>query len=374
MNGRLERARARAAMGRSSPRPAQSGTGQMDQVGAFAPRWTRGLCEREGQVAFTPGAGRHRVGRRHDGSLCRIRGHGRGRRPGLAPRSRRGRAHRLVGRRAGLFDGGLLGVRTPLPASPASGRPAQDDDAVPRPGPKAPEGGVAGRGRRLVAPLVPWLGEWGLAIEQHHESFNGSGYPFGLSGDGISLGARIVAVADAFEVMTAIRSYKKALSPVAARQELTRCAGSQFDPAIVRALLNVSIGRVRWVIGPVSWVADVPLLARLSVAGHALVTTTQVAVGAAALTAAGALAAHAAAPTVQTPVPTSGLALAAPTTTALAPRPAPPVTAVQTVASTASLRITAPRPTTMHNFDQSGQQHRRRRRQNVRRQRQRRRR
>ena len=179
-------------------------------------------------------------------------------------------------------------------------------------------------GRRLVAPLVPWLGEWGLAIEQHHESFNGSGYPFGLSGDDISLGARIVAVADAFEVMTAIRSYKKALSPVAARQELTRCAGSQFDPAIVRALLNVSIGRVRWVIGPVSWVADVPLLARLSVAGRALVTTTQVAVGAAALTAAGALAAHAAAPTVHTPVPTSGLALAAPTTTALPPRPAPP--------------------------------------------------
>ena len=104
-----------------------------------------------------------------------------------------------------------------------------------------------------------------------------------------------------------------ALSPVAARQELTRGAGSQFDPAIVRALLNMSIGRVRWVIGPVSWVADVPLLAGLSVAGHALVTTTQVVVGAAASTAAGALAAHAAAPTVHTHVPTSGLVLAAPT-------------------------------------------------------------
>ncbi len=141
------------------------------------------------------------------------------------------------------------------------------------------------------------------------------GLPLGLSGDEISLGARIVAVADAFEVMTAIRSYKKALSPVAARQESTRCAGSQFDPAIVRALLNVSIGRVRWVIGPLSWVADVSLLARLSVAGHALVTTTQVAVGAAALTAAGALAAHAATPTVKTLVPTSTVALAAPTTT-----------------------------------------------------------
>ena len=59
-----------------------------------------------------------------------------------------------------------------------------------------------------------------------------------------------------------------ALSPVAARQELTRCAGSQFDPAIVRALLNVSIGRLRWVIDPVSWVADVPLLVRSGVAGQ----------------------------------------------------------------------------------------------------------
>ena len=153
-------------------------------------------------------------------------------------------------------------------------------------------------GRRVVAPLVPWLGEWGLAIEQHHESFDGSGYPFGLSGDAISLGARIVAVADAFEVMTAVRSYKKALSPAAARQELTRCVGSQFDPAIVRALLNVSIGRLRWVVGPVSWVADVPFLARLSGAGHALVTTTQVAAGAAAVTAASALAAQVATPPV----------------------------------------------------------------------------
>ena len=70
-------------------------------------------------------------------------------------------------------------------------------------------------GRRLVAPLAPWLGAWSLAIEQHHENHDGSGYPFGLSGDEISLGARIVSVADAFEVMTAVRSYKKAMSPVA---------------------------------------------------------------------------------------------------------------------------------------------------------------
>jgi hypothetical protein len=118
-------------------------------------------------------------------------------------------------------------------------------------------------GRRLIAPLASWLGPWSFTIEQHHERYDGSGYPFGLSGQEMSLGARIVAVADAFEVMTAARSYKKATSAAAARQELTRCAGSQFDPAIVRAFLNVSIGELRWTIGPVSWLADVPILTRL---------------------------------------------------------------------------------------------------------------
>ena len=200
-------------------------------------------------------------------------------------------------------------------------------------------------GRRLVAPLVPWLGQWGLAIEQHHESFDGTGYPFGLSGEEISLGARIVAVADAFEVMTAIRSYKKALSPVAARQELTRCAGSQFDPAIVRALLNVSIGRLRWVVGPVSWVADVPLLARLGVAGHALMTTTQVAVGAAALTAGGVLAVHAATPPPSITA-TSRIALAAgPTTTTVPPRPVRSAETTSTVTSTVATSTTVPATT-----------------------------
>jgi HD-GYP domain-containing protein (c-di-GMP phosphodiesterase class II) len=166
-------------------------------------------------------------------------------------------------------------------------------------------------GRRLVAPLAPWLGEWSLAIEQHHENYDGSGYPFGLSGDRLSLAARIVSVADAFEVMTAVRSYKKAMSPVAARTELTRCAGSQFDPVIVRAFLNVSIGRLRWIIGPVSWVADVPFVARLGMAGHALATGAQVLVGAAALTAGGVLAAHAATTTTTQGNELRGASLAA---------------------------------------------------------------
>ena len=115
-------------------------------------------------------------------------------------------------------------------------------------------------GARIVAPLAPWLGEWSATIEQHHEKYDGSGYPHGLKGGEISLGARIVAVADAYEVMTAVRSYKKAASAATARKELTKSAGTHFDPIIVRAFLNVSIGRLRWVSGPVAWVAQIPFV------------------------------------------------------------------------------------------------------------------
>ncbi len=204
-------------------------------------------------------------------------------------------------------------------------------------------------GRRLVAPLAPWLGAWSLAIEQHHENYDGSGYPFGLSGDEISLGARIVSVADAFEVMTAARSYKKAMSPVAARTELTRCAGTQFDPVIVRAFLNVSIGKLRWVIGPVSWVADVPIVARLGMAGHALVTGAQVAVGAAALTAGGVLAAHAAltSTTQGTELRGASLAASVPTTvTTTVPTMTVPLTGFAGSARTVATTVSTTRPAT----------------------------
>lgn len=115
-------------------------------------------------------------------------------------------------------------------------------------------------GARMAAPLRPWLGPWMDAIEQHHERWDGRGYPQGLSGADITTSARIVAVADAFEVMTAPRSYRRPLGPAAARDELACCAGSHFDPAVVRALLNISIGRLRWVMAPVAWLADLPFV------------------------------------------------------------------------------------------------------------------
>ncbi len=132
-------------------------------------------------------------------------------------------------------------------------------------------------GQRILEPLREWLGEWGLAVAQHHENFDGTGYPFGISGEQISLGARIVSVADAFEVMTSARSYKSPLSPSAARKELTRCAGTQFDPAIVRAFLDISVGRQRWVIGPLAWLFDVPIISQLSNLGNVVAVSSQVA-------------------------------------------------------------------------------------------------
>jgi putative nucleotidyltransferase with HDIG domain len=157
------------------------------------------------------------------------------------------------------------------------------------------------RGARIAAPLAPWLGEWAPTIEQHHERWDGAGYPNGVSGDDICLGARIVAVADAYEVMTAPRPYSRPVSASAARHELARCAGAQFDPEVVRAFLNVSIGSLRKVIGPISWLAQLPFLGatpRLEVvvgaAGRQVVTAAATATGTGMIAAA--MLPHAAAP------------------------------------------------------------------------------
>jgi len=73
----------------------------------------------------------------------------------------------------------------------------------------------------------------------HHEFYNGSGYPQGLIGDEIPLGARIFAVADTLDAMTSERPYRAALPYPVAREEISRCSGSQFDPQVVRAFLTI---------------------------------------------------------------------------------------------------------------------------------------
>lgn len=72
----------------------------------------------------------------------------------------------------------------------------------------------------------------------HHEHWDGSGYPRGLKGMEISLAARIISIADSYEAMTAERTYKKTLSKEEAFRELRRCAGTQFDPDIVRVFCD----------------------------------------------------------------------------------------------------------------------------------------
>lgn len=76
-------------------------------------------------------------------------------------------------------------------------------------------------------------------IRYHHERFDGRGYPEGLKGEAIPLEARIVCVADTFDAMTSKRSYRAPLSLEQAIQELVRCSGSQFDPRVVTALLDL---------------------------------------------------------------------------------------------------------------------------------------
>jgi len=167
-------------------------------------------------------------------------------------------------------------------------------------------------GAALVESMRPWLGDWVDGIGQHHERFDGSGYPDGLARDEISLAARIIAVADSFETMTAVRAYNKPKSVAAGRREMVRCAGSHFDPTVVRALLNVSLGRMRWTVGIAAWIAELPVL------GVPTRVSAEVVTGAAALQPAASAAVGAvlvAAASVAVPV--------APAVTAGAP-PAPP--------------------------------------------------
>lgn len=93
-------------------------------------------------------------------------------------------------------------------------------------------------GYKILSSVNAWaaLAEIVLA---HHEHFDGTGYPKGLRGEEIPLKARILAVADAFDAMTWGRPYKKALSWKEAGEELQRCSDTQFDPRIVKVLLNL---------------------------------------------------------------------------------------------------------------------------------------
>ncbi|MGC8783183.1 MAG: HD-GYP domain-containing protein [Armatimonadota bacterium] len=76
-------------------------------------------------------------------------------------------------------------------------------------------------------------------IKHHHERWDGTGYPDGLAGEEIPLGARIIAVAEVYDILTHGAAWKEPLSVEEAKAEIRRCAGSQFDPRVVEAFLQV---------------------------------------------------------------------------------------------------------------------------------------
>jgi diguanylate cyclase (GGDEF)-like protein/putative nucleotidyltransferase with HDIG domain len=118
------------------------------------------------------------------------------------------------------------------------GKLAIPEELLRKPGPLTePERMILERhpqiGFRMLESLgVDTVAEWVL---HHHERWDGSGYPDGLPGEQIPLGARIIFVADAYDAMTSECVYQRRISPEAAVAELDRCAGTQFDPEIVAA-------------------------------------------------------------------------------------------------------------------------------------------
>lgn len=99
-------------------------------------------------------------------------------------------------------------------------------------------------GARLLAPFVR-DGRILAIVRSHHERWDGDGYPDGLAGEAIPLGARIVAVADAYQAMLEARPYRPAREPDDALELVQGEAGGQFDPACVAAFVRVAAKDVR---------------------------------------------------------------------------------------------------------------------------------
>ena len=98
-------------------------------------------------------------------------------------------------------------------------------------------------GARIIAG-IPFLEDVARIVRHHHERWDGMGYPDGLKGEKIPLGARIFAVGDSFDAMTSDRPYRRGLLIDAAREEIRRCSGSQFDPAVVTAFLSIPVAKL----------------------------------------------------------------------------------------------------------------------------------
>jgi HD-GYP domain-containing protein (c-di-GMP phosphodiesterase class II) len=94
-------------------------------------------------------------------------------------------------------------------------------------------------GQRMLDSVGGVLANAGVIVRASHESYDGTGYPDGLAGDAIPIEARICSACDAFSAMTTDRPYRATLPVGVALAELRRCAGTQFDPAVVAALVDL---------------------------------------------------------------------------------------------------------------------------------------
>jgi HD-GYP domain-containing protein (c-di-GMP phosphodiesterase class II) len=92
---------------------------------------------------------------------------------------------------------------------------------------------------RKILEMSPTLSEISPIASSHHEYFDGTGYPHGLKGNQATIGARILAVCDAFDAMTSNRPYRRPFTPTEACREIQKCAGKQFDPEIVKASVHI---------------------------------------------------------------------------------------------------------------------------------------
>ena len=123
------------------------------------------------------------------------------------------------------------------------GKLAIPESILHKPGPLTPEEWFYVRqhtviGERILA-AAPSLSRCGAIVRASHEAWDGTGYPDGLAGEEIPLEARIIAVCDAFQAMTSQRPYEAARTVDEAVAELRRCAGTQFDPHVVRVFVDV---------------------------------------------------------------------------------------------------------------------------------------
>ena len=92
---------------------------------------------------------------------------------------------------------------------------------------------------------MPFPQEIRMLVEQHHEAFDGTGYPYGSKGEDILPGARILAIIDSYDAMTTVRPYRQTMCSLQAMREIHCCSGSQFDPALVKYFTK-ALFRAQW--------------------------------------------------------------------------------------------------------------------------------